>query len=59
MKRTTKIDTINLRNAIVKNRRLLTARERPEVRAWALYAMLGLFFLGNGILIAVLRLFGG
>ena len=58
MKRTTEINSVNLREAIAKNRRLLIARPRPEVRAWALYSMLGLFFLANGILIAVLRLLG-
>lgn len=62
MKDNTKIDNINLSEALTRNRRLLIARKRPNIRSlvWglALGAVLGLLFLANGVLIVILRLIG-
>lgn len=58
MRHSTKIDSINLREALVKNRRLLIARRVPGARRWVLpyAAMVAAFILVNGILVAVARL---
>lgn len=58
MKRSTKIDSINLHEALLRNRRLLIARRVPGTRRWVLpyVAMAAAFILANGIFIAVARL---
>ena len=58
MERNTRIDSINLREALVRNRRLLIARRVPGVRRWVLpcAAMVAAFILANGIFVAVARL---
>lgn len=59
MKHSTKINSINLREALVRNRRLLIARQVPGVRRLVLpyAAMVAAFILANGIFVAVARLF--
>ena len=58
MRHSTKINSINLRDALVRNRRLLIARRVPCVRSWVLpYAtIVATFIVANGIFVAVARL---
>lgn len=58
MRHSTKIDSINLREAIARNRRLLIARRVSGVRRWVLpyVAIVAAFILANGIFVAVARL---
>ena len=58
MKNSIKIDSINLCEAIARNRRLLIARRVPGVRSWVLpYAIIvAAFIVANWIFVAVARL---
>ncbi len=58
MKHSTKIDSINLRETLVRNRRLLIAKRVSGTQSWALpyVAMVAAFILANGILVAVARM---